>query len=95
MKFKEICRIASRTSVARRAFLISLFVGNLVGLLNHGDKIFTGHMTSTDWLKYGMTFLIPYSVSTASSVLAIRDQNALLDKLGQTDIRKSNWSANG
>ena len=64
----------------RRALIMCLIVGNLVGVLNHGDKIFSGIMTSSDWIRYGLTFLIPYAVSTLSSLLAIREHEALSNK---------------
>jgi len=38
-------------------------------------------MHATDWLKFGLTFLVPYAVSTLSSVLALRDQERLLATL--------------
>ena len=66
--------IAVRRTVVRRAAFMALVVGNVIGALNHGDKIVMGLMSGTDWIKVGLTFLIPYSVSTISSVMAFRDQ---------------------
>lgn len=70
--------IAVRRAVVRRATFMALVVGNVIGALNHGDKIVMGLMSKGDWIKVGLTFLIPYTVSTISSVLATRDQERFL-----------------
>ena len=51
---------AVQATVIRRAMIMSAIVGNVIGALNHGDKILMGLMVPTDWLKVGLTFLIPY-----------------------------------
>lgn len=67
----------------RRAAVMALIVGNVIGLVNHGDKVLMGTMLQVDWIKAGLSFLIPYTVSTISSVLAIRDQERLFDRLNK------------
>lgn len=67
--------IAFRQSVVKRAGRVAIVVGILLGLLNHGDAIFTGAVTSLQLIKICLTFLVPYSVSTYSSVLAIRERD--------------------
>lgn len=69
--------IAVRRAVVRRAAFMALVVGNVIGALNHGDKIVMGLMSNGDWIKVGLTFLVPYTVSTISSVLAVRDQERI------------------
>ncbi len=66
--------IALRRSVVRRAFRVALVVGIVLGLLNHGDAIVSGTLTGLQLAKICLTFLVPYSVSTYSSVLAIRER---------------------
>ncbi|WP_299369862.1 nitrate/nitrite transporter NrtS [uncultured Tateyamaria sp.] len=66
--------IATDRTVVARAFKIALIVGTVIALINHGDKVATGAMTGIDWLKCALTFLVPYSVSTYSSVMAVRDR---------------------
>lgn len=68
--------IARSRSVVKRATRVAVLVGIVLGLLNHGDAIFTGTLTGLQAAKIGLTFLVPYSVSTYSSVLAIRERNA-------------------
>ncbi|GAB5469326.1 MAG: hypothetical protein Kilf2KO_23560 [Rhodospirillales bacterium] len=66
--------LAASPSVRLRALRIALIVGPVIGGINHGDKILVGAMAATDWLKFGLTFIVPYSVSTWSSVMALRER---------------------
>lgn len=68
--------LALRRTVMRRAARVAVVVGIVLGLLNHGDAIFAGTLTPTQITKICLTFLVPYSVSTYSSVLAIRERQA-------------------
>ena len=68
--------IAFRKDVFLRAFKMALIVGIILAIINHGDHIFFGTMTVTNWIKVIITFCVPFCVSTISSVLAIRrEQN--------------------
>ena len=69
-------QIATRRSVVKRASRVAIVVGIVLGLLNHGDAIVSGSFTGVHLAKICLTFLVPYSVSTYSSVLAIREQAA-------------------
>lgn len=69
-----IWQIATDRSVAMRALRIALIVGVVIALINHGDRMMTGGMNTIAWLKCALTFLVPYSVSTYSSVMAVRDR---------------------
>ncbi len=66
--------LATQRDVMRRAARISLIVGTLIALINHGDKILMGRMDAASWIKCLLTYLVPYGVSTYSSVMAIRDR---------------------
>lgn len=67
-------QIAIDRSVVKRAAKIALVVGVVIALINHGDKIVTGRMDGAAWLKCALTFLVPYCVSTYSSVMAVRER---------------------
>lgn len=67
--------IALRRSVVRRAARVAIVVGIVLGLINHGDAILTGAVSLGQLGKICLTFLVPYSVSTYSSVLAICERN--------------------
>ena len=61
-------------AVVRRALGFAVGVGAVLVAINHGDRIAAGELDSTRWLKIGLTVLVPYCVSTASSVMAARDR---------------------
>jgi len=65
--------IALRRAVVRRALLMSVVVGHVLGAINHGHTILAMQMTGADWTRFALTFIVPYCVSTLSSVLAIRE----------------------
>ena len=66
--------IAFRKDVFLRAFKMALIVGIILAIINHGDHIFLGTMTLTNWTKILITFCVPFCVSTVSSVLAIKKE---------------------
>jgi hypothetical protein len=65
-------RIALRPSVARRALGFAVIVGAVLVAINHGDALVSGEVGPVRWLKMGLTLLVPYVVSTVSSVMALR-----------------------
>ncbi len=66
--------IALDRSVVARSTRIALLVGTIIALINHGDKLFTGQIDAMTAFKIGLTYLVPYCVSTYSSVSAVRDR---------------------
>lgn len=75
--------IATDRSVMRRAAKIALVVGVVIALINYADLIMSGAMGITEWIKVAVTFLVPYCVSTYSSVMAVRDRMQMLDESGE------------
>lgn len=71
--------LASWPSVVKRAAKIALIVGVVLAAINHGDKILSGVLSAGDVFKIFLTFLVPYSVSSYSSVLAIRERSQLVE----------------
>ena len=67
---KKRLQIARRPEVIRTATRFALIVGPVLILINHGDKIIMGEMAQLDWLKCFITLLVPYTVSTLSSISA-------------------------
>ena len=61
---------ARQPEVVRTALRFALIVGPILVFINHGDAIIAGTMDSTAWLKSALTMLVPYTVSTLSSVSA-------------------------
>jgi hypothetical protein len=65
-------QVAFHPSVVRRACGYALVVGAILIVINHGDAILAGELDATRWWKMGLTVLVPYTVSTLSSVGALR-----------------------
>ncbi|MEM6824575.1 MAG: nitrate/nitrite transporter NrtS [Pseudomonadota bacterium] len=65
-------------SVVLRALRIASVVGVVLAVLNHGDRILSGTADLSILMKIALTFLVPYCVSTYSSVLAVRERLQML-----------------
>ncbi|MAE96137.1 MAG: hypothetical protein CL910_15900 [Deltaproteobacteria bacterium] len=65
-------QVASSGSVVRRALAYALVVGAVLIAINHGDALLRGEVDTTRALKMGLTVMVPYAVSTLSSVSALR-----------------------
>lgn len=70
----SVLDLATSKPVRKRTAIVALIVGTLLGLINHGDKLLSGTMDSTNALKIGLTYLVPFSVSLVSSVLALLER---------------------
>jgi len=66
--------LALRPSVVRRALKIAAVVGTVLILINHGDALLAGDLSPWRLFKMGLTVVVPYMVSTISSVEAMRGQ---------------------
>jgi hypothetical protein len=69
----EWLRIALSGPVRRRAVKVALIVGAVLLAINHGDAILSGHISLVRLLRMLLTVIVPYVVSTVSSVGAILD----------------------
>jgi hypothetical protein len=68
-------QLASSAPVVRRALAYAVVVGSVLIGINHGDAILHGELGSVRLLKMGLTLLVPYAVSTLSSVQAMRQMS--------------------
>ena len=66
-------RLCFTKSVMLRATKYALVVGGVLIAINHGDAILRGDLDSGRLLRMGLTILVPYTVSTLSSVGAMRE----------------------
>ncbi len=64
--------LAASPGVVRRALLMAAIVGALLITINHGDALLRGEIDRSRLLKMALTMLVPYCVSTHSSVAATR-----------------------
>lgn len=79
-------RTAAQPPVVRRALGYAVVVGAILIAINHGPALLAGEVTEGQLVSMGLTVLVPYCVSTLSSVGAIRslrpdarDQSSLRD----------------
>jgi len=64
--------LATQPTVVRRALMYAVIVGAILIAINHGDALLAGEVGSARGLKMALTVLVPYAVSTLSSVGAMR-----------------------
>jgi len=73
---KEWFHIASRRSIVMRGLKYGAVVGSILILINHGNAIVEGTVDTTRLVQMLLTVLVPYCVSTASSVGAVMEHRA-------------------
>jgi hypothetical protein len=52
------------------ALKVSLIVGSVLFLVNHGAAVIEGEMTTERWLSAVVTYLVPYTVSVHGQYVA-------------------------
>ena len=58
--------------VCGRAIRVALIVGTILVGINQSDVLLSGHLTALVAAKIGLTYLVPFSVSTYSALAANR-----------------------
>ena len=66
--------LARSAPVVRRALKYALVVGAILIAINHGDALIRGQISAGRLFQMGLTVLVPYMVSTLSSVEALRSK---------------------
>jgi len=61
-------RSAAHPATARRALITGVIVGVVLIAVNHGPAIISGQITGARIIQMCLTVLVPYVVSTVSSV---------------------------
>ena len=61
-----------RRDVVLRGLKVGGIVGTLLVVINQGDLVLTGQLSTDAMWKIPMTYLVPYCVSTYASVSTIR-----------------------
>lgn len=64
--------IATSGPVVRRALGYAVVVGAILISINHFDALLRGDVDTLRGIKMALTVLVPYTVSTLSSVQALR-----------------------
>ena len=59
-------RLSVSDGIPRMSFYAALVVGTILNIINQGDTLLAGE--SPQYLKGGLTFLVPYCVATYGAV---------------------------
>jgi hypothetical protein len=73
---REWLHIASRKPIVMRGLKYGIVVGSILIIINHGNAMVAGTVDATRMIQMVLTVLVPYCVSTASSVGAVIDHRA-------------------
>ena len=73
---KETLQLALQSSTVKRALKYAVVVGFILISINHGDALLRGEWTRARLFRMALTVLVPYVVSTLSSVGALRERLA-------------------
>jgi hypothetical protein len=68
MSVRTWMQMAADPRTVRRALVTAVVVGAVLISINHGPAILAGEVTFGRALQMGLTVLVPYVVSTVSSV---------------------------
>jgi copper chaperone CopZ len=71
-KLKDWLDYARQRDIVLCALKMAAIVGTILMLINHGEELFFSTLTTLDWVQIGLTYLVPYCVSTYSSVETAR-----------------------
>jgi hypothetical protein len=66
VKWRVIWQCSIAPGVPRRSLAAAIVVGTILNLINQGDALFGGR--PLDWLKLGLTYIVPYCVATYGAV---------------------------
>ncbi|GAB4370717.1 MAG: hypothetical protein Kow0062_05650 [Acidobacteriota bacterium] len=69
----EFFRLAFRRDVVRRSLVYAVIVGGILVAINHGTALLAGQLDSSRVWRIALTVVVPYIVSTSSSVGALRE----------------------
>ena len=76
MKFRSFLTIATQRSTVLRALKIAFIVGVILVAVNEGSDLLRGDVDMNGWMRALMNFVVPYCVSTVSTVLAQAETGA-------------------
>lgn len=64
--------VARRPEIVGRALRVAAVVGTLLVAINYADRWLADTLSRVDYLKMGITYLVPYCVSTFTAVQIAR-----------------------
>ena len=78
MNLRKFLISAAHPATVQRAWITCLIVGTILTGINHGPAIIAGQLTGERIFLILLTFVVPYSVSTVSSVLTRSEMKSAL-----------------
>ena len=66
---------------------MAIVVGTILVIINHADAIVRGDLTVGRWLRIVLTVIVPYCVSTYSSVSALRLAQRRIPSAADSEMR--------
>jgi len=64
--------LATRGDIVQRSLRLAAVIGSVLVAINYADRLFAGALAGTDWIKIGLTYCVPYCVTTFASVSTLR-----------------------
>lgn len=64
-------KVALRRDVVERSLRVAVIVGTVLVVINYTDRFMQHALCGFDFFKMGLTYLVPYGVSTYAAVNAI------------------------
>jgi Mg/Co/Ni transporter MgtE len=71
MSRKQWMALCFSWPIVRRALIAAAIVGIILTFINHGGALLSGQLDASILFQIGLTFIVPYVVSTVSSVTTI------------------------
>lgn len=68
----EACRVVVYRRHLRATTRIALIVGTVLFAINQLDVVLAGHATTATWVKSGITYFVPFTVSNLGVLTATR-----------------------
>lgn len=69
----DVLSLCFTRSVVRRATCSAFIVGSILILINHSDALIRGELDTMRLFRIALTVIVPYVVSTVSSVITIQE----------------------
>ncbi|MEZ8306981.1 nitrate/nitrite transporter NrtS [Vibrio splendidus] len=70
MPLVQFVKTAGEPTILKRSLKVSIIVGTILMLINHGEKLLSSNIDATLIIKILMTYCVPFCVSTQASVSA-------------------------
>jgi hypothetical protein len=64
----KYCKTAFEKDIVFSSLKVALIVGIILNVINQGDVFITQDYAKINWVKFVLTFVVPYLVSTYASV---------------------------